>query len=106
MRPAGWSPEDGEGMEVGTEPGAELLVGDATGVRPVKTGLAISCVAGGGKSPEGVDACIVRNKSDVGAGAGPTSPHPRMKDSVHAIHNSLVLIVIQLDRFKVELLAR
>ena len=93
-------------MEVGMEPGIELLVGDATGVNALNTGLAMTCVAAGGKSPEGVDACIVRNRSDVGTGAGLTSPHPRMKNSVHAIQMIFVLVVIQFDCFKVELLAR
>jgi hypothetical protein len=48
----------------------------------------------------------VRNRSEVGTGAGLTSPQPRMKNSVHAIQKIFVLVVIQFNCFKVELLAR
>ena len=92
-------------MVVGTEPGAELMVGDATGVKPVKTGLAIASVTAGDTYPEGVEACSVANRLSVGEEAGPTSPHPRMNSSVTAVHKSFVLVVIQFEVFKIELLA-
>jgi len=74
-------------MEVGTELGAELLVGEGTGVNPLNTGVDTGSVAAGTgeETPEGVEACSVANRSEVGAGAGPASPQPRMMNSVPAI---------------------
>ena len=94
-------------MEVGTELGTELFVGEGTGVNPLNTGLDTGSVAAGAgeETPDGVEACSVANRSDVGAGAGPTSPQPRIKSSVPVIQKSFVLVVIQFDRFKIKLLA-
>ena len=91
-------------MDVGAEPGTAFVVGDATGVNPLNTGVAIASVAAGEGPPNGVDACIVANRSEVGAGAGPTNPHPRMKSNVPVSQSSLVLVIIEFNRFKIELL--
>ena len=82
-------------MAVGTEPGTASVVGDATGVNPLNAGVEIASVAAGEGPPNGVDACIVANRSEVGAGAGPTIPHPRRKSNVIVIQISLVLVNIE-----------
>ena len=92
-------------MDVGTEPGTTLVVGEATGVNPLKTGLATASVTAGDTYPDGVEACSVANRSAVGAEAGPTSPHPSMNTSVVTVQTSFVLVVIQFEIFKMELLA-
>jgi hypothetical protein len=97
MRPVGWSAEEGGGMDVGTEPGTAFDVGDATGVNPLNIGVAIASVGAGVGPPKGVDACSVANRSEVGAAAGPTSPHPRMKSNALVIQMSLVLVIIELN---------
>lgn len=84
-------------MEVGTEPGTALPVGDATGVNPLNTGVNPACVAPGVDAPKGVEACSVANRSDVGAGAGPINPQPRTKSSVPVIQISLVLCIVQFE---------
>ena len=84
-------------MEVGTEPGAALDVGDGTGVNALNTGLDTACVTMGESPPSGVEACIVANRSGVGCAAGLTSPHPRMNSSAPDIHTSLVLVIFQFD---------
>lgn len=95
IRPTGWSAEDGGGMELGTEPGTESVVGVATGVNPLNTGVDIACVATGVDAPKGVEACSVANRSEVGSAAGETSPQPRIKSNATVIQISLVLFIIQ-----------
>lgn len=84
-------------MDVGTEPGTVFDVGEATGVNPLKTGVDIASFGAGVGPPKGVDACSVANRSEVGTGAGPTSPHPRMKSNTLVIEMSLVLVIIELN---------
>jgi hypothetical protein len=84
-------------MDVGTEPGTVFVVGDGTGVNPLNTGVDIASVAAREGPPRGVDACSVANRSEVGAEAGPTSPHPRMKSKAPIIQISLVLVIIEFN---------
>lgn len=92
----GWSAEEGGGMDVGTEPGTEFVVGVATGVKPLNTGVNTGCVTAEVGAPKGVDACSVASRSEVGAAAGLTSPHPRVKSKALVIQMSLVLVIIEL----------
>ena len=102
IRPIGWSPDDGEGMEVVTVSGLE--VGEGTGVKLLKLGVLIGSVWTGGCAPEGVEACRVANRSSVGDADGARKLHPRMKSSAAGTHSDLLFFMFQLDRFKVEFL--
>lgn len=82
-------------MDVVSELG--FAVGDATGVKKLKTGLAAASVTAGGENSPGVDACIVANRSGVGEDAGLTSPQPRMKKMASDIPMSLLLFMIKFD---------
>lgn len=93
--PPGWSADEGGGMDVVSELGFE--VGDATGVKKLKTGLATVAVTMGGENSPGVDAASVANRSGVGDDAELTSPHPRTKNSAAVIQMSLLLVMIQLN---------
>jgi hypothetical protein len=85
-------------MEVCAEPGFDVFdVGEGTGVKELKTGLAIDSVPAGEENPEGVDACSVANRSGVGEVVGLNSPHPRMKNSAAVIPMSLLLFMIELN---------
>lgn len=84
-------------MEVGTEPGTALDVGEGTGVKPLNTGLAAGWVTAGESPPSGVEACSVANRSGVGDVAGLNSPQPRMKSSPIEINKSLDLVFFQFD---------
>jgi hypothetical protein len=81
---------DGAG-DVGLDPGK------------LKTGVANGSVAAGGKTPEGVEACIVANRSGVGEAAMGLL-HPTRKRKSRTVEKSLV--VIQFDRLKIKLFAR
>ena len=95
IRPTGWSADDGGGIEVGTEPGTESVVGVATGVKPLNTGVNIVSVVTAVGAPKGVEACSVANRSEVGSAAGETSPQPRMKSNAPVIQIHLVLFSVQ-----------
>jgi hypothetical protein len=51
-----------------------------------------------------VEACSVANRSGVGEEAEWRKLHPRIKVTVMTVHSSLPLFMLQLDRFKIELL--
>jgi hypothetical protein len=84
-------------MEVGTEPGTALDVGDGTAVKALNAGLAAACVTAGESPPSGVDACSVANRSGVGGAAELTRPHPRIKNKPTDINKSLALDFFQFD---------
>lgn len=75
-----------------------------TGVEKLKSGVAIGWVAAGDEKEEGVEACSVANRSGVGEEAELRKLHPRIKVTVIIVHSSLPLFMLQLDRFKIELL--
>lgn len=58
-----------------------------------------------GDAPEGVDACNVANRSGVEGAARPKL-HAIIKKSAAMIQNSLFLVVVQFDGFKVKFLPR
>ena len=101
IRPVGWSPAEGEEMDVVTDSG--LDVGEGIGVKKLKLGVAPISVAGE-ENPEGVEACSVANRSGVGAAEGVNNPHPRRKKRAAVSHSNLFFFVFQFDRFNVEFL--
>ncbi len=69
-------------MEVAGDAGLEVFdVGEGTGVKKLKTGVVPASVPAGEENPEGVEACSVANRSEVGTALGVNSPHPSMKNN-------------------------
>lgn len=98
IRPAGWSEEDGEGMEVAAESGfSTFVVGEATGVNKLNAGVVTTSVTAGEANPDGVEACRVANRSELGAVVGLRTPQPRMKNSAAVIHNNLFFFLLQFN---------
>jgi len=89
-------------MDVSDKP--ESVVGEGMGVNELKTGVAPAWVAMGEANPEGVDACSVDKRSGESEGAGRPMLQARMNNNATVNQGSFVLIMIQLDRFKVEFL--
>ena len=76
--PAGWSEDDGDGMDVW--PGTAGAVGMSVG--KLKSGVTRGSPGTGEEKLEGVEACSVPSRSGVGFEAGLKIPQPSAKTSV------------------------
>ena len=98
MCPVSWSAEIGAGMG----PPERGVGGVAFGVGCWRSGVDICSVGAGEEFVSGVAACSVANRSGVGVEAGRL--HPARARKMRNVRKSPDLLVIQFDRFKVELL--